>query len=160
MLAGFWTGVGGKLAERLVATILTPAFAFWAGGLLAWVDREGWASVENWIADRSSGVQAALAIGSILLIAVSGLVVEHLTLPVLRFLEGYWPRWLDWARRPLVDRKRKQRYFYTAKINGAINQNNQFQISAFGNPNTRQYTLEHSSPLIRNPDQTRWQVDE
>lgn len=27
-----------------------------------------------------------------------------------------------------------QRYFYTAKINGAIDQNNQFQISAFGNP--------------------------
>jgi outer membrane receptor protein involved in Fe transport len=26
------------------------------------------------------------------------------------------------------------RYYYTAKINGAINQNNQFQISAFGNP--------------------------
>jgi hypothetical protein len=25
-------------------------------------------------------------------------------------------------------------YFFTAKINGAINQNNQFQISAFGNP--------------------------
>jgi outer membrane receptor protein involved in Fe transport len=27
-----------------------------------------------------------------------------------------------------------QTYFYTAKINGAINQNNQFQISAFGSP--------------------------
>jgi carboxypeptidase family protein len=27
-------------------------------------------------------------------------------------------------------------YFFTAKINGAINQNNQFQISAFGNPGT------------------------
>ncbi len=33
-------------------------------------------------------------------------------------------------------------YYYTAKINGAIDQNNQFQISAFGNPRTnhRPYT--------------------
>jgi outer membrane receptor protein involved in Fe transport len=51
-------------------------------------------------------------------------------------------------------------YYFTAKINGAVDQNNQFQISAFGNPSGRKDTLEHSSPLIRNPEQTRWQVDE
>jgi hypothetical protein len=53
-----------------------------------------------------------------------------------------------------------QTYFFTAKINGAVNQNNQFQISMFGNPSGREDTLEHSSPVTRNPDQTRWQVDE
>ncbi len=51
-------------------------------------------------------------------------------------------------------------YFFTAKINGAVNQNNQFQISAFGNPSSRDDRLEHSSPYIRNPEQTRWNVDE
>jgi len=30
----------------------------------------------------------------------------------------------------------QQTYFFTAKINGAVDQNNQFQISAFGNPTT------------------------
>jgi hypothetical protein len=51
-------------------------------------------------------------------------------------------------------------YFFTAKINGAIDQNNQFQISAFGNPSNRADLLEHSSIVARNPGQTRWKVDE
>jgi hypothetical protein len=51
-------------------------------------------------------------------------------------------------------------YYFTAKINGAIDQNNQFQISAFGNPSGRTDALEHSSPLARNPAQTRWDVDQ
>jgi outer membrane receptor protein involved in Fe transport len=41
----------------------------------------------------------------------------------------------------------QQTYFYTAKINGAINQNNQFQISAFGNPTTGERPL----AVTRNP---------
>jgi hypothetical protein len=51
-------------------------------------------------------------------------------------------------------------YYFTAKINGAIDQNNQFQISAFGNPSGRTDALEHSSPLARNPTQLQWDVDE
>jgi outer membrane receptor protein involved in Fe transport len=43
-----------------------------------------------------------------------------------------------------------QRYYYTAKINGAINQNNQFQISAFGNPGTGDSLF----AITRNPDNT------
>ena len=39
-------------------------------------------------------------------------------------------------------------YFYTAKINGAINQNNQFQISAFGSPRSGDALL----ALTRNPE--------
>jgi hypothetical protein len=38
-------------------------------------------------------------------------------------------------------------YFYTAKINGAISQNHQFQISAFGNPSTGDAAL----GVVRNP---------
>jgi outer membrane receptor protein involved in Fe transport len=53
-----------------------------------------------------------------------------------------------------------QTYFFTAKINGAIDQNNQFQISAFGNPSSRDDLLAHSGPVNRNPAQTRWHVDE
>jgi hypothetical protein len=39
-------------------------------------------------------------------------------------------------------------YFFTAKINGAINQNNQFQVSAFGNPRTGDALY----GTLRNPD--------
>jgi hypothetical protein len=47
-------------------------------------------------------------------------------------------------------------YFFTAKVNGAVNQNNQFQISLFGNPRTASdvYTI------TRNPAQTRWKYDD
>jgi hypothetical protein len=51
-------------------------------------------------------------------------------------------------------------YYFTAKINGAVDQNNQFQLSAFGNPSSRDDLLEHSSIVARNPEQTRWNVDE
>jgi outer membrane receptor protein involved in Fe transport len=54
----------------------------------------------------------------------------------------------------------RQTYYFTAKINGAIDQNNQFQISAFGNPSSRDDLIEHSSIVTRNPAQTRWTVDE
>ena len=47
-------------------------------------------------------------------------------------------------------------YFFTAKINGAVNQNNQFQISAFGNPRNAQDLY----GLTRNPDQTRYKYDD
>ena len=52
-----------------------------------------------------------------------------------------------------------QTYYFTGKINGAIDQNNQFQISVFGNPTGSESTLVHSSPVTRNPEQMRWQVD-
>jgi outer membrane receptor protein involved in Fe transport len=46
-------------------------------------------------------------------------------------------------------------YFFTAKINGAINENHQFQISAFGSPENT------SGPvgLTRNPQQTLFKED-
>jgi hypothetical protein len=53
-----------------------------------------------------------------------------------------------------------QRYFYTLKINGAINQNNQFQISAFGSTSrtartTSRASSRRSSTTAR-PRSTRW----
>ena len=50
----------------------------------------------------------------------------------------------------LVDKPAQ--YFFTAKINGAVNQNNQFQISAFGNPETSDPVF----ALTRNPETTQY----
>src|SRR5262249_43595003 len=46
-------------------------------------------------------------------------------------------------------------YFFTAKLNGAVNQNNQFQISAFGNPSTSEGPVD----LTRNPQGAQIEKD-
>ncbi len=54
----------------------------------------------------------------------------------------------------------EQTYFFTAKVNGAVDQNNQYQVSFFGNPSARDDLIEHSGIVTRNPEQTRWNVNE
>jgi len=49
-------------------------------------------------------------------------------------------------------------YFFTAKINGAINENNQFQISAFGSPENAYLPV--SADLTRNPSQELYKLGE
>lgn len=111
MIGDFWRGVGGQLAERWAAALFSPAFAFWAGGLLAWMSRPG-AQGGGWT-DRAVAlgrelqgqpvvVQAIYVIGPLVLIVLSGLALQQLAFPVLRALEGYWPALLD----PLAGRMR------------------------------------------------------
>ncbi len=47
-------------------------------------------------------------------------------------------------------------YYFTGKINGAINANNQVQLSAFGNPRT----AKDLNGITRNPADTRWAYDD
>ncbi|MEH1778505.1 MAG: hypothetical protein V7K67_24855 [Nostoc sp.] len=42
MSAKILESFGSKLAEQWVATLLTPAFVFWAGGAAAGLQRFGW----------------------------------------------------------------------------------------------------------------------
>src|SRR4051812_23597825 len=103
MLADFWKGVGGKLAERWLAALFSPAFIFWAGASLAWlhshgrpvVSRLGWiGALKHWSAQLHglpAVAQGLLVVAPLLLITVSGLALQQLTRPVLRLLEGYWP---------------------------------------------------------------------
>jgi hypothetical protein len=44
-------------------------------------------------------------------------------------------------------------YFFTAKINGAVDQNHQFQISTFGNPRVGEAVV---GDMVRNPEFTRF----
>jgi hypothetical protein len=114
MLSAFWSGVGGKLAEQWGARLLTPALLFWATGGLAWSWAQRPASARGQSIttslsdalrqralefDRLSGAeQIAWLIAALLAVAGSAVVVERLTAPFLRLLEGYWPggrpRWL------------------------------------------------------------------
>ena len=119
MLDTFWSGVGQELARHWVARVLTPAFAFWAGGLaLVWwqanaaeVAARGWAPALLASGAALGGLpvlaQGALVVGGLSLVAASAVVAERLTFPLLRLLEGYWtrPRWLH---RWLVGRRRRR----------------------------------------------------
>jgi hypothetical protein len=105
MITALWSSLGGKLAERWSALLLSPAFAFWGVGAAAWLwTRAGTAQRQralDELAQLAPLAQAILLIGALLVVAASGLVVDRLALPVTRLVEGYWPRPL---RRPLTAR--------------------------------------------------------
>jgi hypothetical protein len=104
VLTSFWSGLGGELAKHWAARLLTPALAFWLGGLAAvwWHDHGDDVRAHGWtrqleqtakpIEHLPSVAQGLLVVGALMLVAISGLLAERLTLPLLRLLEGYWPR--------------------------------------------------------------------
>jgi nitrate/nitrite transporter NarK len=98
VLTEFWKAVGGKLADRFAA-VSVPALVFWLGGLAAWIVHQGnLAAVTRrlaWLDRQGAGVQLTVLLTVLLAVAGSGIVVGELAAPVLRLLEGYWPRWAD-----------------------------------------------------------------
>lgn len=102
----FLESLGGKLAERWIATLLTPAFVFWLGGLAAWVWRFGWSTLETGFAQQTEPMQIALIIVSLLVVVTSAFIVQQFERPVIKFIEGYWPSWMGFLRRRLIRRQR------------------------------------------------------
>jgi hypothetical protein len=100
--ASLWTGFARKIGEQWAAALLTPAFAFWAGGLVAWAAPDRWHVLDRWLHAAPLTVVIAAAVGALILVVISGAIVQRLTLPLLRLLEGYWPPWLGPLRRALV----------------------------------------------------------
>ncbi|HAC65632.1 MAG TPA: hypothetical protein DCF68_19400 [Cyanothece sp. UBA12306] len=98
----FLESLGGKLAEKWLSTILTPAFLFWAGGLLSYIYKHGWNSLETWFNQLSQTVQIILIISLLLVVLLSAIFVQRCEFSILRFLEGYWPNWLKWLQRLLI----------------------------------------------------------
>jgi hypothetical protein len=95
-MASAWESLEDKLIDQGLATILTPAFAFWSGGLAIVVGKKlGWRNALAWIDAQKLSSQVLGLLGLLLLLGVSTYVIERLSLPVLRFLEGYWPRFLS-----------------------------------------------------------------
>jgi hypothetical protein len=93
VIAALTSGIGSRLADRWAAALLSPAFAFWAIGALAWLWTRP-AEVEQMLDDLarlSPLAQAAASVGALLVVVASGFAVERLALPALRLLEGYWP---------------------------------------------------------------------
>jgi len=113
VLGDLWKGLGGKLADRWLAALFSPAFAFWLGGFATWlyaygasaVAREGWVgALKRWTAGVQGlpvVAQGLLVVGPLLLVTLFGLLLQQMSWPVLRLMEGYWPRPLDPPRERL-----------------------------------------------------------
>lgn len=97
MNAKLLEGVAGKVSERLVAAVVSPAFVFLAIGLVAWLWRrgwvQGWAELAAWAVQRTTAEALLLVVTGLLVTLVLGSLAEAVTVPVIRFLEGYWPLW-------------------------------------------------------------------
>lgn len=114
------SGLGTELAKQAVVRMLTPAFAFWAGGIAAvwWhahsaaVRAHGWSTALSGTGDALGDLpvltQVILVIGALFLLAASALAAERLTTPLLRLLEGYWSR-PRWIRNKLIAYRRRRR---------------------------------------------------
>jgi len=108
VIEAFWKEIGESLAGKWATRVLAPAFAFWAGGLLAYADRYGWTRLACWWTARSTPEQAAVLVGGLLLVAFTASVVEGGQETVLRMVEGYWPPPLWWLRFALARRWEKR----------------------------------------------------
>jgi hypothetical protein len=108
----FWDAIAGKLADRWAA-IAAPAVVFWAGGVLAWAFAgTGWSrlsKITDWLNDQKAAAQVTSVLGALVVVAASAIVVQRLTTPLLRLLEGYWPRQLhrltEWRRNHVLERR-------------------------------------------------------
>jgi hypothetical protein len=120
VITALWSGLGGKVADKWASLLLSPALAFWAGGLLAWVwahggftgADSGWAALERqWdqaFSRPSVVAQIAVAVLALLVVAASAQLAEAATLGVLRLLEGYWPAWASPLRDLLLALRRRR----------------------------------------------------
>ena len=105
MSAKFLEGFGTKLAEQWIANLFAPAFVFWSGGVLAYIHRYGWQSLDQWFPDaKFEPLQVGILAISLILILISGFIVKRFDPEVLRGLEGYWYLGLRNLGRPLLNR--------------------------------------------------------
>lgn len=104
MYSKFLEGMTGKVAEQWVTNLLTPAFAFWLGGLVACIYRFEWKPLKDWVLQQPQSFQVGLLIVGLIVIVTSAAIVQRFDRPMLRFLEGYWPKWMKRLRRARTQR--------------------------------------------------------
>jgi hypothetical protein len=111
VLTKFWEGVGGKLADRWT-DVSIPALVFWLTGLLGalWStgDLDSLPRLGDRLSKQSSLTQVAFILGALLIVLVSGVLVDRLSAPALRLIEGYWPKPLAAVTRRAVARVEKR----------------------------------------------------
>jgi len=104
MFLRFWEKIGEELARAWAARVMSPALAFWGGGLLAYAYRHCWQEITQWWVALPWPTQVALLGGALLGVAFSEMLMEWFQDKVLRLAEGYWPRPLERPRFALAQR--------------------------------------------------------
>lgn len=104
----FVEGFSSNLASRWVGTLFTPAFVFWLGGGLAWLQQVGWKRVLDLFTALPEPLPVGLGMLALLVVSASGSMAQQLDFAVLRLLEGYWPRWCRPLTKRLVRRQWRQ----------------------------------------------------
>lgn len=90
MFSKFLEGLSGGLAQQWTVASLTPAFVFWIGGLLLYINDQGWEQFNTELNSWSSVQQVMALFVGLLCIAVSAAIVQTLSRLILRILEGYY----------------------------------------------------------------------
>ncbi|MYS18864.1 hypothetical protein GA0115240_101422 [Streptomyces sp. DvalAA-14] len=122
----FWNALTTKLTDRWVASA-GPASVYWLGLLVAWYAGHGGSAAAkrrlDMLGAQPAGVQVATLAAALVALLASGVIVQRLTYPVLRLLEGHWPRFLDRPRRRLAGRaagRRDDRWGQWCELEGRI----------------------------------------
>jgi hypothetical protein len=73
---------------------------FWVWSVAVWViARSDWvaftSAIGQWLEDAGAAQLLVVAIGAVLVVLLSSVVIGQFTLPLLRALEGYWTDWLS-----------------------------------------------------------------
>jgi hypothetical protein len=106
--AKFLEGFSGRLADRWLGTLFTPAFVFWLGGGLAALQKFGWQTFEDFFTNLPEPLPIGLGVLALLVVAASGFVAQQFEFTVIRLLEGYWPTWCRPLSRYLVKRQKRR----------------------------------------------------
>jgi hypothetical protein len=98
-----WLGsLGGKLSAGWIDAALTPGTVLWAGGLAVYYVHPFGTRLEVLEAQLNgapASAQVLAAVGLLVLVGATELILRAMTLPATRLLEGYWPWPFDYLSR-------------------------------------------------------------
>ena len=107
----FWEQAATSLSARLFS-VGGAALVFWVWAVTVWsISRGGWPYLQGVLrplfeADNATTLLVAL-IALVIVVWTSSIIVERLTVPVLRLLEGYWPAVVNSLRDRMIRGWRK-----------------------------------------------------
>ncbi|MEL6601760.1 MAG: hypothetical protein AAFP20_00865 [Cyanobacteria bacterium J06614_10] len=100
---------GNKLSERWIATLFTPAFAFWLGGGAIYLQLQGWNNPARKAFNAlSDPIKITVLTLLLLSIAASGFIVQRFDWIIIRWMEGYWPKFMRPLRSQILKRQNKR----------------------------------------------------
>lgn len=109
MFDKFWTALSEELAGNWKSFLFSPAGAFLALGLLAWIDKYGWQSLELFAQSATIGQMLGILIVVIFFLIIAKMIGSRLAQSLLYFLIGDWPSFFARLRSRQVIQHLKRR---------------------------------------------------